>query len=60
MKILIEIECGNDAFQPYPGFEVARILTELSDKINPTLDVDDELSLFDKNGNNVGSVKVIV
>ncbi|HEU0197011.1 MAG TPA: hypothetical protein VFQ88_07305 [Nevskiaceae bacterium] len=57
--ITIKIETGNAAFDPEPE-EVARILRELADKVEKSRGVEkgDEMSLFDANGNKVGTWRV--
>lgn len=54
VKIAIEFDLGNDAFQPEPGPEIARILRELADKFEqgqlPS-------SAWDINGNTVATLK---
>ena len=56
MRITIKTE--NDAFQPYPYAEVARVLRELADKLDPVgMPSNDEVwTLRDINGNTVGTV----
>ena len=52
MKFVLEIKCDNAAFADWPENEVARILRELSKKLE-----EDGLpfaTLYDYNGNNVG------
>ena len=56
MKVKIEIDCDNDAFET-PDFEIERILRELSEKVesNPGMKVSE---IYDINGNCVGLYKV--
>lgn len=60
MRVTVKIQCDNDAFSSNPAYEVARILGELSEHLNATgrLQVGDERTLFDGNGNTVGRFKV--
>ena len=57
MKVTIEINCDNDAFQPYEAHETARILERLAERMRELHDVDVTLP-FDENGNRVGAVTV--
>jgi hypothetical protein len=51
----IEIETGNAAFSPYMGEEVARILRELADEVEPYGELWNlHMNLRDANGNVVG------
>lgn len=61
MKLKIEIEMNNAAFEPRHGAEAARVMREVAE----ILDADSELSevgdsftLRDFNGNRVGTAKV--
>lgn len=64
MKLKIEIDCGNAAFEGNNcGSEVARILTKFANRIEGTEDylmisTGDKMKLFDVNGNAVGLVTV--
>jgi hypothetical protein len=69
MKITIEIECDNDAFQPRPEREVARILRGITaTSIGAAFphqcaiacgeEGGGNIKLRDANGNTVGSVTV--
>ena len=62
MKVKIEINCDNAAFDESVSAEVARILRDLADTI-PLSDLnvpfDRSLRLRDHNGNVVGEMKVI-
>ena len=59
MTFKLEIATDNEAFDPYPGVEVARILRELSDKIEcDRLHVGASYRLSDVNGNRVGEARV--
>ena len=58
MKLMIEIEMGNDAFQEFPTVEVARILNTIPAR----MDFDGErqtIRLKDINGNMVGTAKTV-
>lgn len=62
MKLTIEIDCGNAAFEDSASTEVANILREYCDKIDGLGrgGIDGlELSLRDHNGNRVGTAKFI-
>ncbi len=61
MKVSIEVQCDNAAFEPRPGVELARILRELADDLcsaDPAYPFDIETNLRDANGNMVGDVVV--
>ena len=63
MKLIIEIDTSNEAFDDAPGFEVARILRDLAGKLDTRSrqslrDRAEDLSLRDSNGNTVGKVMV--
>lgn len=59
MKITIEIECDNAAFEPHPQTEMSRILKDLAKLIQiKSLSGIDGLKLRDYNGNTVGTVAV--
>jgi len=55
MSYSIQIETGNDAFQPDPAQEIARILRTLADKLEAGADLSEAITLRDYNGNNVGA-----
>lgn len=68
MKVLIEVECSNAAFDDYPENELRRILNTVPRKVIRQLsrqagcvcqhpEADDKL--LDANGNTVGTLKVI-
>lgn len=60
MRIAIEINTGNAAFEGRENQETGRILGELVRKLFndwPLRDID-ENPLMDRNGNRVGSIKV--
>jgi hypothetical protein len=56
-KFIVEIELGNDAFQPSAEYEVARILNTVARKLDET-DFEPQHNngffLFDSYGNKVG------
>ncbi len=51
MRFTLEIECDNDAFEPSPKMEIARILCATVKRIKSGADSG---PLFDENGNKVG------
>ena len=56
MKIRIEINCDNAAFEDDPATEVERILKNLTGKLR--LPGMEDLPLMDINGNKVGTLTV--
>lgn len=58
MKLKIEIETDNDAFEPNGGSEAARILRDVADRIDGADVCDIGFSVRDINGNRVGKVSV--
>lgn len=60
MKVTIEINCDNAAFEDDPSLEVARILKDVCKKIDGHPNFSDGFStaLFDINGNEVGYLSV--
>jgi len=59
-KIIIMLETRNDAFDPEPGAEAARILRELADRVEGmTAAPDETIKLHDINGNAVGLAQII-
>jgi hypothetical protein len=56
MKLNIEINCENAAFEPEPGVECARILRKLADRLEKHVR---DYRLADYNGNVVGFAEVI-
>ena len=56
MKVKIEIECSNAAFDDLPGVEVSRILEDLAENIN--FSGLEDGSIHDINGNTVGHIQV--
>lgn len=59
MKIQIEIETGNAAFDDRPMDEVARILHVLARRLEHDGVLTDEKKLHDVNGNRVGYARVV-
>jgi len=63
MKVVIEIDCDNAAFDPCPHIEVSTILSIYATRLTCELPLDAEPSdwptrLLDTNGNTVGKVEV--
>lgn len=58
MKLIIEIELGNDAFND-PATEIVRILREKSWKMLHDGVVIGESKICDLNGNHVGNMAVV-
>jgi hypothetical protein len=59
-KVVIEIECENDAFEPHPEPEVASILRDLSDRLLCTGDIrEGGPKLHDSAGNQVGMIRLV-
>ena len=60
MKLLIEIEMDNAAFENHNGMEASRILYNLAlDRLrHNVLEADDRFTLVDHNGNTVGIATV--
>jgi len=59
MKLIIEIEMDNEAFENLPGVEISRILRKFAyniklDEIEPK----DQWLLLDFNGNRVGTARI--
>ena len=61
MKMRFEITMDNAAFEPDLGWELARILQDLSEKVQETDDLRTlhGRRLMDVNGNAVGKVEVL-
>ena len=57
MKIKIEIDCDNAAFEDYPEGELCYILKHLARKVKFVNSLQD-IPLLDSNGNSVGSFTV--
>ena len=59
-KVIIEIECENDAFEPHPEVEVAAILRDLSDRMYDSGIVEEiGPTILDSNGFKVGTIRLI-
>jgi hypothetical protein len=59
MKLIIEIQMDNDAFQPDNGTEAARILRQVAKVIDRESKADGfYLRLHDSNGGGVGEARV--
>ena len=60
MKLKMEINLDNAAFQPESeGHEVSRIFGEFACRIdNCPCNIGDTYSMFDANGNRIGSIKI--
>ncbi len=59
MKIKIEIETGNAAFEDDLEGELTRVIDQASDKVLALVEAGNHsTSLFDINGNRVGSVEI--
>lgn len=55
MKFKLSIDCGNSAFDDGDApLEVARILRQLAERLEPRVDLPASVLLFDVNGNHVG------
>lgn len=57
MKFTLEIDCDNDAFQPSPAAELARILREVAEDLDSDAanDADPTMhTIMDANGNTCG------
>jgi len=59
-RLSVTIVTGNAAFENMEGYECARILRELADRLMQSDDLStvEEHRLYDLNGNKVGTVKV--
>jgi hypothetical protein len=59
-KVVIEIECENEAFDPSPEQEIASILRDLSDRLLSTGDIrEGSPRLYDSDGNHVGTFGLV-
>lgn len=54
MNFKLTVDCNNDAFEPFPNDELARILRRLADRLDSAASPDAG-TLADANGNTVGS-----
>ena len=59
MKVKIEINCDNAAFDPSPIYEVSRILEDLVHRLRREMISSPEKLLMDGNGNTVGKLEWI-
>lgn len=59
MELRIKIACDNAAFEPDPGYEVARILREFADTTQIAAAIGHKYVLRDINGNSVGSAEFV-
>jgi vacuolar-type H+-ATPase subunit B/Vma2 len=58
MKAKIEINLDNDAFKPFAGFELARVLRNLAKDLDEYPEAY-AIGIVDINGNTVGDLKVV-
>ena len=59
-KVVIEIECENEAFDRSPEQEVASILRDLSDRLLSTGGTrEGSPKLYDSDGNPVGTIQLV-
>lgn len=56
MEFRLNIHADNEAFEPEPAHEIARILRDISHRIESGMDLSSYRTLFDINGNDVGRV----
>lgn len=54
MTFILKVDTDNDAFQPNPNFETARILREVAERLEFGEVFSTYQTLFDMNGNDVG------
>lgn len=54
----LTLRTDNDAFQPEPNLEVARILREIANKVEREGAIGLFQTIFDSNGNDVGRYKL--
>lgn len=55
----LKIDTDNAAFEDDPGFEVARILRRIADKLENGEDFSKFRTVLDVNGNDVGRAKLV-
>jgi hypothetical protein len=61
MKLNIEIEADNAAFDDYPRREITRILRELADKTERGIYYDGrDVPMYDPEGNKIGFCKIFL
>lgn len=53
-QFIVQMTCDNDAFQPDPNAEIARILRVMADRIESGDRYDTFRNIHDSNGNVVG------
>jgi hypothetical protein len=59
-KVVITIECVNDAFEPHPEVEVAMILRRLFECMyDSSIYEDISPTILDSNGYNVGTIRLV-
>jgi hypothetical protein len=59
-KVVIEIECENDAFEPHLEVEVAEILRRLSERMYDSGIVEEiGPTILDSNGFKVGTIRLV-
>jgi hypothetical protein len=59
-KVVIEIECENDAFEPHPEVELASILRDLSDRMYDSGIVEEiGPTILDSNGYKAGTIRLV-
>jgi hypothetical protein len=59
-KVVSEIECENDAFEPHPEVEVASILRDLFDRMYDSGIVEEiGPTILDSNGYKVGTIRLV-
>jgi hypothetical protein len=59
-KVVIEIECENDAFERHPEVEVAEILRRMSERMYDSGIVEDiGPTILDSNGFKVGTIRLV-
>ena len=59
-KVVIEIECENEAFDTSPEQEIASILRDLSDRLLDSGDIrEGSPKLYDSDGNPVGTIRLV-
>jgi hypothetical protein len=59
MKYRIAINMDNAAFAPPAGYELARILRDLANRVDHAYQIAESQPLYDINGNHVGQAEMI-
>lgn len=59
MKIRIEFDCDNAAFDEVPLVEAQRIIRQAERKLALLDPFGDSIGLFDSNGNRIGNLKIL-